>query len=184
MMLNLRLGIWVTAVMLAAAGTAEEGATTAAPEQVYRGELAAYPGPWAFTIGRPHIIYVSDEQLEALSNPDQLVNLSLTFDKREESLRQICERAQAAGQRTLILAFDHFFAQYRPGQEGKPRRLTPDTDDYVARIAAISRFAQQYGLGLELSLMSPLEIGPGYAAQTGESGIWTPCSPGVSRGRG
>lgn len=173
MIRNRAFGLWLAGAVLAMTGTAEEGLMTAsAPEQVYRGELVAYPGPWAFTIGRSHIIYVSDEQLEALSDPDQLVNLSLTFDKREESLRQICERAQTGGQRTLILAFDHFFAQYRSGQEGKPRRLTPDTDDYVARIAAISRFARQYGLGLELSLMSPLEIGPGYVRQTGESGIW------------
>lgn len=143
-----------------------------APESVYQGELASFPGPWSFLLGKSHIIVVSDEQLEALADPDQVVNLSLTFDKHEASLRQVCERARAAGQRTLILAFDHFFAQYRPGQEGKPRRLMPDMDEYVSRIAAISKLAQEYGLGLELSLLSPLEIGPGYAAQTGESGVW------------
>ncbi|MBM3498989.1 MAG: hypothetical protein FJX74_10000, partial [Armatimonadetes bacterium] len=141
------------------------------PENVYRGELIAYPGPWAFDIGRAHIILVSDQELEALANPDTVLNLSLTFDKHEASLRQICEQAQAAGQRTLILAFDHFFKQYRPGQD-EPRRLTPDMDEYIERIAAISRFAQGYGLGLELSLLSPLEIGPAYAAKTGESGLW------------
>lgn len=141
------------------------------PENLYRGELAAYPGAWSFLLGRSDIILVSDRQLEALSDPDKVLNLALTFDKREESLRQICERARAAGHRTLILAFDHFFSQYRPGQEG-PRRLTPDMDEYVQRIAAISRFAQGYGLGLELSLLSPLEIGPAYTAQTGESGVW------------
>jgi hypothetical protein len=129
------------------------------PENVYRGELIAYPGPWAFDIGRAHIILVSDQELEALSDPDEVLNLSLTFDKNEASLRQICERAQAAGQRTLVLAFDHFFKQYRPGQD-QPRRLTPDMDEYIQRIAAIGEFAEGYGLGLELSLLSPLEIGP------------------------
>ncbi|MBM3476551.1 MAG: hypothetical protein FJX75_25030, partial [Armatimonadetes bacterium] len=141
------------------------------PENVYRGELIAYPGPWAFDIGRAHIILVSDQELEALSNPDTVLNLALTFDKNEASLRQICERAQAAGQRTLVIAFDHFFKQYRPGQD-QPRRLTPDMDEYIQRIAAISKFAEGYGLGLELSLLSPLEIGPAYAAKTGESGLW------------
>jgi hypothetical protein len=146
--------------------------TPSVPENVYRSDLAAYPGPWAFLLGRPHIIFVSDEQLEGLSDPDKVLDMSLTYTKREQSLRQLCEGAQAAGHRTLVLAFDHFFAQYRPGQEGKPRRLTPDKNEYVERIAAISKFAQQYGLGLELSLLSPLEIGPGYVEQTGESGVW------------
>jgi len=37
----------------------------------------------------------------------------------------------------------------------------------VERIAAISRFAQPYGLGLELSLLSPLEIGRDTARRPG-----------------
>jgi len=114
---------------------------------------------------------VSDQELLDLSDPDKVLDLSLTYEKHTDSLRSICERAKAAGQRTLILAFDHFFSQYRPGQH-RPRALTPDMDEYITRIAAISKFAQQYGLGLELSLLSPLEIGPAYAKQTGESGIW------------
>jgi len=141
------------------------------PENLYRGELVSFPGPWGFSLGRAGIILVSDEELEALADPDRVLNLSLTFDKVEASLRQVCERAQAAGQRTLIIAFDHFFSQYRPGQD-KPRTLTPDMDEYVQRIAAISRFAEGYGLGLELSLLSPLEIGPAYTKATGESGTW------------
>lgn len=146
--------------------------TTTMPENVYRGELVTYPGPWTFLLHRPHIIVISDAQLEALADPDQPVDLSLTYDKREESLRQICERARAGGHRTLILAFDHFFAQYRDDGQAAPRQLTPDRDRYIALIGEISRFAQEYGLGLELSLLSPLEIGPGYREQTGESGVW------------
>ncbi len=141
------------------------------PELTYKGELLSYPGPWSFQIGRAHIILVSDQELIDLSDPDKVLDLSLTFERHEASLRQLCERAKAAGQRTLILAFDHFFSQYRPGQH-RPRELTPDMDEYIERIAAISKFAQQYGLGLELSLLSPLEIGPAYARQTGESGMW------------
>ncbi|HOJ32504.1 MAG TPA: hypothetical protein PKY35_11015 [Candidatus Hydrogenedentes bacterium] len=143
-----------------------------AKEDVYTGDLVAYPGPWSFQIGKSHIILVSDQELERLSDPDAVLDLSLTFDKYESSLRQICERARAAGQRTLILAFDHFFSQYRPGQEGKPRKYTPDTEEYIQHIAAISRFAKDYGLRLELSLLSPLEIGPAFQQRTGQSGMW------------
>jgi hypothetical protein len=142
-----------------------------APENVYRGELVSYPGPWGF-MPRPHVILVSDDELEALAaDPDATLNLSTTFTPREESLRTICERTQSRGLRTLIVAFDHFFAQYRPGQD-KPRRLMPDMDEYIDHIAKIGAFAEQYGLGLELSLLSPLEIGPAYARETGESGQW------------
>ena len=99
------------------------------PDLTYKGEIVAYPGPWAFQIVRSHIILVSDQELKDLSDPDKVLDLSLTFDKQEASLRQLCERAKAAGQRTLVLAFDHFFSQYRPGQH-KPRELTPDMDEY------------------------------------------------------
>jgi hypothetical protein len=141
------------------------------PESIYRGELVAYPGAWGFHVGKSGVILVSDQELDWLTDPDHVLNLTLTFDKNEASLRQICERAKAAGQRTLIVAFDQFFAQYRPGQNA-PRKMMPDMDEYIERIAKVSKFAQQYGLGLELSLLSPLEIGPGYTRATGESGLW------------
>jgi hypothetical protein len=155
--------------------TAPAGSTstaTAPADHWVRGELVSFPGPWSFQIGRSGAILVSDEQLEDLADPDKKVNLSLSATPREQSLREICERAKAAGNRTLIIAFDHFFAQYRPGQGSKPRRLTPDKNEYVALVARISRFIEPYGLGLELSLLSPLEIGPAYVAETGEHGVW------------
>jgi hypothetical protein len=135
-------------------------------------DLISFPAQWAFQIPKSAIILVTDQQLEALSDPDRVIDLSLTRKHEAASLRQICERARARGERTLILSFDHFFSQYRPGQAGKPRRLMPDMDEYVQRIAAISRFAASYGLGLELSLLSPLELGQAYRAKTGESGVW------------
>lgn len=134
--------------------------------------LVAFPDPWSFQIPKSVIILVTDQDLEALADPDRILNLATSARPESASLRQVCERARAQGQRTLILAFDHFFSQYRPGQEGKPRRLMPDMDGYVSRIAAISRFAQGYGLGLELSLLNPLELGRAYRAKTGESGVW------------
>lgn len=149
----------------------EVNMSTGVPENVYRAELVGYPGAYGFEIGKSHIILVSDRELEMLADPDRKLNLSLTFEKEEMSLREVCENAKKAGHRTLILAFDHFFSQYRPGQAG-PRRYTPDTEEYIERLAPVAKFAQSYGLGLELSVLSPLEIGPGYRAKTGESGMW------------
>ena len=150
---------------------AAQGGEAQPAEQVFQGELVAFPGPWGF-LGKSDIILVSDQELETIAaDPDAKVNLATSFTPRSESLRDICQRAQQAGHRTLIIAFDHFFRQYRPGQD-EPRRLTPDMPEYVALIAKISQFAQQFGLGLELSLLSPLEIGPAYEKATGESGRW------------
>jgi len=60
------------------------------PENVYQGELVSFPGPYAFLLHRPHIILINDDQLRALADPDAQVDLSLTYDKRVQSLRQIC----------------------------------------------------------------------------------------------
>jgi len=150
-----------------------------AATRLFAGELVSFPGPWAFQLGKQGIILVCDEELEALAeDPDRVLNLSTGRTPRHESLRQVCKRAQDRGQRTLSLAFDHFFAQYRPGQQ-TPRQLLPDMDEYIRHIAAISRFAQGFGLGLELSLLSPLEVGKAYTLRTGESGIWMHYREGV-----
>lgn len=149
----------------------EVNMSASVPENVYRAELVSYPSAYGFEIGKSHIILVSDRELEMLADPDRKLNLTLTFEKQGMSLREVCENAKKAGHRTLILAFDHFFSQYRPGQAG-PRRYTPDTDEYIKRLAPVAKFAQSYGLGLELSVLSPLEIGPGCRAKTGESGMW------------
>ena len=147
-------------------------AASAPADDVFHGELVAFPGVWQFQLGKAGIILVSDDELLALADPDRKINMSLGHQPNERSLREVCEQAKAAGQRTLIVAFDHFFAQYRPGQGDKPRKLTPDTDEYIRLIGGVSKFAAGYGLGLELSLLSPLELGPAARATTGESGLW------------
>lgn len=134
--------------------------------------LVHFPGPWAFQLPKSSIILVSDQQLETLQNPDAEIDLSLSASPNRTTLRQVCQQAKASGARTVILAFDEFWSQYRPGQGGKPRALTPDMDSYIERISRISRVLQQFELGLELSLLSPLEVGPAYARSTGESGRW------------
>ena len=142
------------------------------PENVFQGELVAYPAQWSFGLPKASIILTSDHDLEVLSSdPDQKIDLSLTFDKDIASLRDKCEALQKTGGRTLIIAFDHFFQQYRPGQDHQ-RELMPDMDEYIEKIAKIGKFAEQYGLALELSLLTPLEIGRAYQKETGEHGLW------------
>ena len=132
----------------------------------------SFPGPWQFSLPKSAIILVSDQQLEDLQDPDREVDLSMSSTPNLTTLRKLCEGAKAQGARTIILAFDEFWSQYRKGQGGKPRQLLPDTEGYVQRLAKISQTLKTYGLGLELSLLSPLEIGRGYQEKTGESGRW------------
>lgn len=168
-MTRLIVGLCLAGLLFCAYASAQEQSI---PENLYQGELVAFPGPWAFQVPRSHIILVSDDQLEGLTNPDNPVDIGMTGTPQVTTLRDLCKSAQAAGRRTLVFAFDHFFSQYRKGQGDKPRAWMPDTDGYIERVAAISKTAQEYGLGLELSLLSPLEIGRGYEARTGESGRW------------
>ena len=131
-----------------------------------------FPGPWQFMLPKAAIILVSDQQLEDLQDPDKEVDLSMSSTPNPTTLRKLCEGAKAQGARTVILAFDEFWSQYRKGQGGKPRQLLPDTEGYIQRLAKISQTLKGYGLGLELSVLSPLEIGRGYKEKTGESGRW------------
>lgn len=141
------------------------------PQEVRRGQCIAYPGAWAF---QPHVsmVLVSDQELiDLATQPDKVLNLATGFEPRPQSLRQACEAGQRRGADTLAVFFDGFFAQYRPGLD-HARRLTPDMDEYVGYIARIGKFAKGYGMRLELSLLTPLEIGQAYNRQTGESGRW------------
>jgi hypothetical protein len=148
------------------------GRVLAAEQATVPDPVLKFPGPWQFSLHKGGIILVSDQQLQDLQDPDKVVDLSLSNTPNPTTLRKICEQTKAAGGRTVILAFDEFWTQYRAGQAGKPRVLTPDTDEHIKCVARLGETLKSYGLGFELSLLSPLEIGRGYERKTGESGRW------------
>lgn len=117
------------------------------------------------------IILTSDQQLNDLLDPDKKIDLSTGYTKRYASLRDVCEYAKKRGDHTLTIAFDEFFRQYRE-HAATERKLTPDMDEYIDKIKIIADFASKYGLGMGLSLLSPLELGPAFKNQTGENGTW------------
>jgi hypothetical protein len=133
--------------------------------------LLTFPGQWQFSLPEQYIILTSDQQLLDLQDPDKKINMSLGLEKNYKSLREIREAARQVGCRTVKLAFDNFFRQYRK-DSGDERKLLPDSDEYIQRIQKISRFLEEYNLGLELSLLSPLELGPAFKGYGGESGRW------------
>lgn len=157
------------------AGTSEDASQAKATEQ-----LVSFPGAWDFQLGEAMIILVRDEELETLAHhPDVEIDLSTNRTPRFGSLRKVCEDAKAHGEKTLSIAFDQFFAQYRHGQQ-TPRRLRPDSDEYIQLVALISKFAANYGLELQLSLLNPLELGDQqYRQQTGDFGQWMHYREGV-----
>lgn len=134
-------------------------------------QLLTFPLQWKFSLPRQHIILTSDQQLLDLMDPDKKINTSLTFEQKYQSLREIRENARQTGSHTVILAFDNFFRQYRK-DTGDERKLYPDSDEYIARIKRISQFLGEYNIGLELSLLSPLELGPAFTRHGGEPGRW------------
>lgn len=141
--------------------------------ELYKTDLLAYPFPWAFQEGAAGITLVGDSQLEQLAaEPDRKINLSVSQTPRMRSLHDVCREAQKRGVRTLSVAFDYFWAQYRKEFAGKPRELWPDTPRYIELIGKVAAVAREYGLGMKLSVLSPLEIGHGYQAETGEQGRW------------
>ena len=118
------------------------------------------------------IILTSDQQLRDIQDPDKVIDMSTGYTPVHKSLRQVCEEGKKRGDKTLTIAFDEFFRQYRP-QAGTDRKLTPDMDEYVEMIGRVGDFAKKYGMGLCLSLMSPLELGPAFKNYTGgEAGRW------------
>ncbi len=117
------------------------------------------------------IILTSDKQLNDLMNPDTKIDVSTGLQKQYASLREICEQGQKQGDKVLTVAFDEFFRQYRK-EAGADRLLTPDMDEYIDKIKFISDFAAKYGMGIDLSLLSPLELGSAFKKSTGQSGHW------------
>jgi hypothetical protein len=131
-----------------------------------------------FPVNGTTIILTSDQQLSDLMDPDKKIDQSTGFNKVFISLREICEEGKKRGDKTLGIAFDEFFRQYRE-QAGTLRKLTPDMNEYIVKIKKISDFAAKYGMGISLSLLSPLEIGPGFVNKTGQGGRWLHYAVGV-----
>jgi hypothetical protein len=128
--------------------------------------LADMDWPWKSEDPSIHIILISDDQfVNMATHPDEPVERMYPWADAPISLRDYCRQGAARGATTLRLAYDYFFG-------GSERGLYPDTEAFQATLKKVSDVAQSFGLGLEPSIMSPLELGLGFHAKTGESGRW------------
>jgi hypothetical protein len=136
------------------------------PEITTPVQLAAMNWPWRSEDPVIHIILISDEQFTNLAGrPDEAVEKMYPWADAPISLREYCRQGAARGATTLRLAYDYFFG-------GSERSMYPDTDAFQATLKQVHDVAAAFGIGLEPSVLSPLELGVGYAARTGEFGRW------------
>ena len=128
--------------------------------------VAALDWPWKAEDHGTHIILVSDTQFVNLAeHPDEAIEKIHPQAPAPISLREHCRQAAARGATKIRVAYDYFFG-------GSQRSLYPDTDGFQQALKKVHDVAQEYGLGLEPSIISPLELGVGYKAKTGEAGRW------------
>lgn len=125
-------------------------------------------------------ILTNDQQLRDLANsPEKEIDNTTGINKSKLSLKQAVEQAKGWHSDQITIAFDEFFRQYRDDRNTE-RKLTPDMDEYVDCIAKISDYTtKNAGAGLQLSLLSPLELGQAYRNQTGNTGKWVAFKVGM-----
>jgi hypothetical protein len=129
-------------------------------------KVANLDWPWKSEDPAIHIILVSDEQFTNLANhPDQAIERVFPQDPEPISLREHCQRGAERGATKLLIAYDYFFG-------GNQRSLYPDSPVFQDTLKKVGDVAREYGLGLEPSILSPLELGVGYRARSGEAGRW------------
>jgi hypothetical protein len=129
-------------------------------------QLADLDWPWRSEDPVIHIILISDEQFVRLADhPDEAIEKMYPWADAPVSLREYCREAAARGATTLRLAYDYFFG-------GSGRGLYPDTPAFQETLKKVHGVAAEFGIGLEPSVLSPLDLGPGYRARTGEAGRW------------
>jgi hypothetical protein len=135
--------------------------------------LAKMGWPWKSEDGAGSIILVSDEQfINLAARPDEAVEKPAPWFDHPVSLHDFCRDLAERGATKIHIAYDYFFG-------GSERGLYPDTLEFITNLKKIHDVAQQYGLGIEPSVLSPLELGVGYRARTGESGRWMQYGEGL-----
>ena len=129
--------------------------------------------PWKAENRAGSIILISDEQFTRLASfPEEAVEKSTTWDEKPVSLNDFCRQLAESGGTKVHIAYDYFFG-------GSTRGLYPDTPEFQDNLKKIHDVAQRYGLGIEPSVLSPLELGVGYKARTGECGQWMQYGEGL-----
>jgi len=130
-------------------------------------QVASFDYPWkAAESIAGSIILVSDDQFRNLARfPHEAVEKPAPWFDQPISLHDFCSDLARSGAVKIHIAFDYFFG-------GSGRTLFPDSAEFIENLKLIHDVALVHGLGIEPSVLSPLELGAGYQAETGEQGRW------------
>jgi len=139
-------------------------------------KLAELPWPWAPVPAAGMTLTSDAALLAAAEDPDRPIEELTVRLKKPTSLREYCQAAADRGAQVLRVAYDYFYG-------GNARRLFPDMEEFQDALMKIGDVAAHYGLALEPSILSPLELGVGYRAKTGESGRWMQYREGLRNPR-
>lgn len=139
----------------------------------HKTKLASMDWPWKAENRAGSIILVSDDQFTNLAQkPDEAVEKPAPWFEKPVSLGDYCRDLAESGATKIHIAFDYFFG-------GSGRSLYPDTVEFQENLKRIHDVAAQYDLGIEPSILSPLELGVGYREKTGECGRWMQYAEGM-----
>lgn len=129
--------------------------------------------PWKSENPSGMLLLISDEQFRRLAqNPNEAVEKPIPWMPENKSLREYCRELQQSGADKLLVAYDYFFG-------GSTREMFPDMPEFQDNLRRVSDVAKEFGLGIEPSILSPLELGIGYQQRTGERGRWMQYAEGL-----
>lgn len=144
-----------------------------AEKQMEQTEMLGWPGKWAMEIPKEGLVIVRDSELMTLArHPERQIDTSASLKKHKASLKELCEAAQKKGANRLALVYDNFFWTYRYDGPAESMQFQLDDPEYLEALGAISDYAAQYDLSLELSFLAPLLCGKPFVRETGEKGRW------------
>ena len=136
-------------------------------------EIIKKQGVWHLFDKHVTVIITDEKQLESIiEDPSRPIfgNEDRGFSGEKEklykentSLIDICREGQKQGAKRLELSYDFFFG-------GSRRTNYPDSEITLKAFKVIHDIAEEYGMGFSASIISPLDIGGGYAQKHKETG--------------
>jgi len=101
------------------------------------------------------LIITSDEEIEALE-----ADPGLQLRAFGRSMVELAEQAQGRDHALINVAYDFFFG-------GEERNYFPTSPQCIRTFKALHDVAREHGIGYGASVLSPLDLGPGYYREKG-----------------
>lgn len=137
-------------------------------------EIIRKSGIWRLFDKTAALLITDERQLETIiEDPEKPLNNEdnrgysgerKSIYEENTSLADICRKGKDMGAERLEVSYDFFFG-------GNERRNYPDSEITVKAFKVIHDVARSYGLDFSASIISPLDIGAGYAQKNKAAGF-------------